>query len=65
MPAPTPEELDAALEEHPELVDRLVAGDTSALEDIFEVVGGAKVGEVTVRMVEDRRVEVTHPVAAD
>jgi len=43
------------------MLERLIAGDTSALEDIFEVVGGAKIGQVTVRLVEDRRVQVTHP----
>ena len=41
---PTPEELEAKLADHPELLQRLKSGDTSAFEEIFEVVGGADVG---------------------
>jgi hypothetical protein len=46
----TPEELEATLGEHPDLLARLKSGDTSAFEDILESVGGATVGQVTGRL---------------
>jgi hypothetical protein len=56
--APTPEDLEATLADHPELLERLKRGDSSAFEEILEVVGRASVGEVTVRLVENRRGDV-------
>lgn len=44
---PVEPELEAKLDEHPELVERLKAGDTTALTEILEV-AGARVGTVTV-----------------
>jgi hypothetical protein len=53
--APTPEDLAARLADHPELVERLKRGDASALEEALEVLGGARVGEVTLRLLQIRR----------
>jgi hypothetical protein len=53
--APTPEDLEARLAGHPELVERLKRGEPSAFEEVLEVVGGARVGEVTVRLLQIRR----------
>jgi len=45
---PTVEELEARLDEHPELLARLKSGDYSAFDDILRAVGGATVGDVKV-----------------
>lgn len=42
-------EMGRRLDEHPDLTDRLRAGDASAIEEILEVCTGAKVTSVTVR----------------
>jgi hypothetical protein len=52
---PTKADLEARLADHPDLVERLKRGDPSALEEALEVVGGARVGEVTVRLLQVRR----------
>lgn len=50
------DEMGRRLDEHPELIERLKAGDASALEDIFEVCTGAKIRSVTVRTLPRREV---------